>query len=352
MAEHAPARCLGLYVVAMESIPESFPSDVVPKPTHVLGLEIIKLFGCVDGRSIEPLRHIPADSWNIFHRNREQRRRQVSRPPDRQSVAVPPCPALTFLTGNDFTNAAATTSDSTIFVNAGRDVVLSDTMETISASANALTLVAGRNFINNAGASGLTANNSRWLVYSANVNNSTNASILNWDFRRYGCSYSGGCTSGITVPATDNGLIYSARPTLSIGAVVEAKQVDGNANATLSNVVLNGVISGDNVTLGPITAKFADNSPGKHKPVYVTYSLTTGAELGYFLQNNGLYGEIYAPFIADSVRWFSQNAERYKRDVVEATARKSTATPSSPKLRDMLIIEPNLRSLLRIEDLF
>ncbi len=100
MAEHAPARCLGLYVVAMESIPESFASDVVPKPTHVLGLEIIKLFGCVDGRSIEPLRHIPADSWNIFHRNREQRRRQVSRPPDRQSVAVPPCPALTFLTGN------------------------------------------------------------------------------------------------------------------------------------------------------------------------------------------------------------------------------------------------------------
>lgn len=75
----------------------------------------------------------------------------------------------------------------------------------------ATTLVAGRNFINNAGAGALVAAAGRWLVYSANPANDTVGS-LGAGFRRFSCAYGGACPS---FSAAGNGLMYSMTPTLT-----------------------------------------------------------------------------------------------------------------------------------------
>lgn len=85
---------------------------------------------------------------------------------------------VTFLSGGNFTNAVATTSDDTILVRAGGDVILDTDMATTSATANALVLSAGDDFLNNAGSDALSATNSRWLVYSDEPANNTRDGLL------------------------------------------------------------------------------------------------------------------------------------------------------------------------------
>src|SRR5690606_26015890 len=74
-------------------------------------------------------------------------------------------------------------------LNAHRDVTLNGTI-TASNSGNALTIVAGRNFINNEGAAALNTSdvNARWLVYSADPAANTLGG-LSADFKRYNRSY-------------------------------------------------------------------------------------------------------------------------------------------------------------------
>ena len=80
-----------------------------------------------------------------------------------------------------------------------------------TASGNAITLTA-RDFINDAGASSLSAGNGRWLIYS-NSPVSTTLGGLAGGFTRYGCVYGGECPS---FPATGNGLLYRYNPTNTI----------------------------------------------------------------------------------------------------------------------------------------
>ena len=82
---------------------------------------------------------------------------------------------------------------------------------TASGTGTPLTLVAGRNFINNAGAGALSTPSGRWLVYSNNPTNDTIGGLSN-SFRRFNCTYSGSCPS---MPATGNGLLYRTTPTIT-----------------------------------------------------------------------------------------------------------------------------------------
>lgn len=82
---------------------------------------------------------------------------------------------------------------------------------TSTASGTPITLVSGRNFINNNGSGALSASSGRWLVYSTNPSNDTDNSLSN-SFRRFSCAYGGSCPS---FPATGNGFLYSYTPTLT-----------------------------------------------------------------------------------------------------------------------------------------
>lgn len=66
----------------------------------MLRLDIVKLFRREDAGTIEPLCHVAADTWNVFHRDGEQRRRKVFRPPDRQPVTISAAIALASLARN------------------------------------------------------------------------------------------------------------------------------------------------------------------------------------------------------------------------------------------------------------
>src|SRR5262249_47756688 len=82
---------------------------------------------------------------------------------------------------------------------------------TPSGSNTAITLAAGRNFINSSGAGALVAPAGRWLVYSTNPASDTIGGLAN-DFRRFSCTYGGACPA---FPGTGNGLLYSFTPTLT-----------------------------------------------------------------------------------------------------------------------------------------
>jgi filamentous hemagglutinin family protein len=82
-----------------------------------------------------------------------------------------------------------------------------------TAADTAVTLIAGRNFINNAGAGAIATPDGRWLVYSTNPANDTDGGLAN-SFVRYSCSYGGSCPS--FAAESGNGFLYSYTPTLTI----------------------------------------------------------------------------------------------------------------------------------------
>lgn len=103
---------------------------------------------------------------------------------------------------------------------AAADLTIGSGKTITSSDANGITLVAGRNFINQAGAGALSAGGSgRWVVYSTNSTGTTGEEMLANDFIRMGCSYAGGCAAGITIPVTGNGLVYSDGGVLTVTPV-------------------------------------------------------------------------------------------------------------------------------------
>jgi filamentous hemagglutinin family protein len=77
---------------------------------------------------------------------------------------------------------------------------------TATGAGNAITLAAGRNVINNAGAGGLSTPSGRWLVFAKDDTNTSGG--FTSDFIRYGCPYVTPCT----YPVTGNGFLYASNP--------------------------------------------------------------------------------------------------------------------------------------------
>jgi hypothetical protein len=150
---------------------------------------------------------------------------------------------------NIFAHAMAATAD----ISLNPAAVLS-----ASGAGNALTLVAGRNFINNSGAGALTMTGAgRWLVYSTNPANDTTGGLGN-NFRRFSCSYASAGTCAfnatvnqtVTMPATTNGFLYSYTPTITVTPDAIASIVYGSATPTLTNYARVPFTAGDYLTAG------------------------------------------------------------------------------------------------------
>ena len=112
-------------------------------------------------------------------------------------------------------NGTQTMNGNTLFVqtaNGGDVSIGASSGVSSSATGTAFTLVADRNFINNAGAGALSASSGRWLVYATTAANNTAGGLSS--FVRYGCTYGGSCP---VLPA-GNGLLYSVVPNLTATA--------------------------------------------------------------------------------------------------------------------------------------
>lgn len=101
----------------------------------------------------------------------------------------------------DITLNTSINSNGTIFANADHDLTIG-TSGHISGDTN-VTLVAGHNFVNLAGAGGLSSGAGRWLVYSTDPTQNVSGN-LPYNFRAFSCSYGGACT----IPTSGNGFIY------------------------------------------------------------------------------------------------------------------------------------------------
>ena len=106
---------------------------------------------------------------------------------------------------------AASIVAQTTGVAADIDIGAGDTLSA-SGSGNAITLAAGRNFVNASAVPFALTGGGRWLVYSANPASDTFDGLAA-SFNRYSCSYAGACPS---FPAAGNGLLYSYTPLLNV----------------------------------------------------------------------------------------------------------------------------------------
>ena len=155
---------------------------------------------------------------------------------------------VTFLSGGNFTNAVATSSNNTILVRAGGDITLNSTatMTSTSSTANALVLSAGGDFKNNAGSSALVAGSSRWLVYSDAPADNKRDGLLP-AASEFNKTYAANAPSAIT--GTDNRFLYatSTQPTLTY-TVGNASVVYGEAYSGTPSLTYSSGLVGDDST--------------------------------------------------------------------------------------------------------
>ncbi len=144
--------------------------------------------------------------------------------------------------GSTLTVNGGAVNATSILLTADNDITLdSGTVLTASGSGNSLTIATTNNgdFINNAGAGALSASSGRWLIYSSDPATTTLGGLVP-DKKRYNTTYP-------TIPgnflATDNGVLYSIAPTLTITADNQARTYgDSNPALTFSS---SGYIDGD-----------------------------------------------------------------------------------------------------------
>ena len=168
-----------------------------------------------------------------------------------------------------------------------------------SATGTPITLVAGRNFINNAGSGALALSGGgspRWLVYSSNPTSDTVsgqiAGGLANAFRRFSCTYGGSCPT----LGSGNGLLYSYTPLLTITPSTLAA-IYGNA-VNLVGYAYNALTSGQYLSAGDFavdtvsgsltgsTTYSQGNNVGLYNINYSSGSLTSALGYGFTYANN------------------------------------------------------------------
>jgi filamentous hemagglutinin family protein len=159
-----------------------------------------------------------------------------------------------------------------------------------SGSNTAITLAAGRNFINNAGSGAFSAPSGRWLVYSTNPVNDTIGGLAN-DFRRFSCTYGGSCSSFLP---TGNGFLYSMTPTLTVTPNSVAAITYGDAAPNLSGYAytLSGYLGSDSASdsvtgsLNGSTSYTQGSDVGSYAINYASGSLTSALGYGFSYASN------------------------------------------------------------------
>jgi len=198
-----------------------------------------------------------------------------------------------------------------ILAQAGRDVYTNGNILSNSNAADAVQLVAGRNFINSANASITTGATGRWTIYSSDPTGDVKGSNLlaTYNYKQYGTAFGG------TLLGTGNGFVHQVSPTVTATLTgTSTKVFDGNNIVTDPSglsVTTTGLIDGDVATVSPITGATFDSAViGTGKPINGTYNVvnivtaegkqifnpTAGTSNGYTVnQNSTATGSITDP---------------------------------------------------------
>ena len=187
------------------------------------------------------------------------------------SVAASGAGSVALRDANDVT-LNATTVSGTLSVQAGGAVTLAGVIS--AAGAGDSIVLSGARFVNNSGASALSATNGRWLVWSGNANPFGGATPdvrngLAYGFKQYGAVY--GTTP--VAQAAGNGFLYSLAPTITAGLTGSPARVyDGTTGLTLlaGNFTAVGAVDGDAVTLNWTGSAYGDRNAGSGKLVTAT----------------------------------------------------------------------------------
>ncbi|WP_162176757.1 YDG domain-containing protein [Hyphomonas beringensis] len=184
------------------------------------------------------------------------------------------------------------TSGSGLVLNTGAVLTATGTDDAI--------VLAGDKFINNAGASALSASNGDWLVWSHDPANNTIGG-LTYDFKQYNAVY--GQTA--VAQADGDGFLYTLAPTVTAGlkgAVTRDYNGTDDALSLLSEdnyEITAGELGGDEVTLGDATgATFDDKNAAALKTITATGLTIDSAKdgainvYGYQLDSTQASGDI------------------------------------------------------------
>ena len=170
---------------------------------------------------------------------------------------------------------------------ASSDITLNGTLSA-SGTGNAITLVSGRNFINDAGSGALSTPSGDWLIYSTNPSNNTLDGITG-SYNRYSCTYGGSCPS----LGTGNGLLYSYTPMLTVTPTGGINITYGTApNLSGYSYTLSGYLgsdgSSDSVTgsLNGSTNYTQGSNVGSYAINYASGSLTSSMGYGFSYASN------------------------------------------------------------------
>ncbi|RTL29833.1 MAG: filamentous hemagglutinin N-terminal domain-containing protein [Rhodocyclaceae bacterium] len=154
-------------------------------------------------------------------------------------------------------------------------LTLGQSITTLDANSN-ITLVADGRFFAAPGAELTPGTGGRWQVWASTWGTAADLGDLADDASRfYGCSFSDGCVTGVTLPATGNLMVFEGQPTLSIfardasltygDAIPELgydPAVDGLVNGDLAADVLSGALGTTAVQGSPVGDYTIDNSSG------------------------------------------------------------------------------------------
>ncbi|QGJ18996.1 S-layer family protein [Polaromonas sp. Pch-P] len=180
-------------------------------------------------------------------------------------------------------NTAGLTASGKVLVRAtgaAGDITLNNTVTSGSAASDSLVLAAGRNFINNAGATPLNPGAGRFLVYSTDPTANTFggfASTGNAFSRTYAANAP---TDASMTSITGNRMVYSVTPVINITGDNQTK-VYGAADPTLTYTVGSGLVAGD--TAGTVLSGLLAAPTGAAASAG-THAITQGAlaaALGY-----------------------------------------------------------------------
>jgi len=124
----------------------------------------------------------------------------------------------------------------------------------------------------------LSVANGNWLIYNANSESLGTIALntMTRDFNRYGCTFTGGCTTGAVIPTEGNGVVYAYAPTLIVTLASNNKTYDSTPAVILTGASISGIANEDSISL---SGSYATANVGNDIPI--TYTLSTA--YGYVL---------------------------------------------------------------------
>ncbi|MBT9493172.1 MAG: filamentous hemagglutinin N-terminal domain-containing protein [Paucibacter sp.] len=183
--------------------------------------------------------------------------------------------SLTVGTADGLSGVQAVRSVDLRALGAASDMVLN---QAVQAGQDVL-LQAGRNFVNQAGATALHSDAGHWRVYSTSPDADSRDGLVS-DFKQYDA----GLTASAAVLGSGNGYLYSVAPQISVTLTGStAKVFDGNTQATLTadNYLSSGAIDGDSVAYSVTgNAQYDSRHAGSGKTVAVDGLVISGASKG------------------------------------------------------------------------